>query len=241
MQQSPPSLTELIKLLEQQRYLLIRVATGTPIQNVNDEYIDRRRRITPALTRLGIEEPFPWRDLWQWYGFYKDNYPTYQSRRDLVYERSDPILYKLERRTTSGVQDWANPASSWSDLEHRLDGLKAEYDSASTQDDFQDVGRRSREILIDAANLVFHDWMTISGEDVPSRSDAKRRIEAFLAQAASGPAREDLRRVMRAGYSLNNTVTHSASTTRADAFAAAQSTVLIVRTLELLWQDWEPF
>jgi hypothetical protein len=103
------------------------------------------------------------------------------------------------------------------------------------------VGRRSREILIDAANLVFHDWMVQPGGEVPSPNDAKARIDGFLDQAAAGKAREDLRRVLRASHTLNNTVTHSNHTTRAETFAAAQATVLMVRTLQLLWDDWEPF
>jgi hypothetical protein len=114
-------------------------------------------------------------------------------------------------------------------VDHRLDGLKAEYDAAEILDDLQDVGRRSREILIDAANLVFHDWMVQPGGEVPSPNDAKARIDGFLDQAAAGKAREDLRRVLRASHTLNNTVTHSNHTTRAETFAAAQATVLMVR------------
>ena len=227
-----PSLDELISLLEQQRSLLIDVATGTGIQQVNNEYSARRRVLAPALLRLGVEDPFPWRDLWKWYGFYKDDYPTYQSRRDLVYERSDPVLHEFERRQQSGLEDWANPAASWSDLEHRLDGLKAEFDGAVTLDDLQDVGRRSREILIDAANVAFHDWMLPEGAEMPARNDAKRRIDYFLDQLALGDTNKDLRRVIRASYDLNNTVTHSGSITKANALAAAQATILVVRTLQ---------
>jgi hypothetical protein len=240
MPQRLPPLEEIVSLLEQQRALLIDAATGTSIQNIDDEYVGRRKVLAPALMRIGVEDPFPWRDLWQWYGFYKDAYPTYQSRRELVYERSDPVLHELERRQSRGLEDWATPASSWSDLEHRLDELKPRYDTASSLDDLQDVGRRSREIMIDVANLVFHEWMVSPGEAVPSRNDAKARIDYFLTLAAPGKVHEDLRRVVRAGYSLNNTVTHSGNTTQAEAFAAAQTTILVVRTLELLWDNWEP-
>jgi hypothetical protein len=236
-----PPLGEVIRLLEEQRSTLIAAATGTAIQSIDDEYVQRRRILAPALLRLGVDDPFPWRDLWQWYGFYKTDYPTYQSRRDLVYERSDPIIYELERRQTVGLDDWSTPTASWADLERRLDGLKAEFETATTLDDLQDVGRRSREILIDAANVAFHEWMVPEGDAVPGPSDAKKRIDYFLGEIAPGETNEALRRVVRATQDLNNAVTHSGSTTRAKAYAAAQATVFVVRTLQHLWDEWEPF
>src|SRR5438445_6888954 len=39
-------------------------ATGTAIEVRNDEDMRRRRRLAPALQRLGIGDPFPWRGLW---------------------------------------------------------------------------------------------------------------------------------------------------------------------------------
>jgi len=37
---------------------------GPPLRCENDEYMQRRRRPAPALQRLGIGDPFPWRGLW---------------------------------------------------------------------------------------------------------------------------------------------------------------------------------
>lgn len=83
--------------------------------------------------------------------------------------------------------------------------------------------------------------MVPGGSEVPSRSDAKRRIDYFLAEVASGESMEALRRVVRTCHDLNNAVTHSSSTTRPMALAAAQATILVVRTLEELWNESEPF
>lgn len=239
-------LTDLVALLERQRTILIEVATGTAIQTHNDEYVENRRQIVAGLARLQqIDDPFPWRDLWAWYGFYKDDCPTYQSRRDLIHERADPVLNSLEQRLAGGVTDWGgsvdDASGGWSDLEIRVDGLKGELDSAVTHDDLQDVGRRSREIIIDLANLLFDDWMVPEGSEVPGRSDAKRRIEYFLAEALPGEPNSTLRGLIRAAYSLNQTVTHSNSISSVDAFAAAQATVLLVRVLRRVWDAWEPF
>ena len=63
------NLDALIDELERQAALLTAVATGGPrINDVKREYQDRRRRLAGALERRGLEYPFPWQDLWQWYG-----------------------------------------------------------------------------------------------------------------------------------------------------------------------------
>ena len=113
-----------------------------------------------------------------------------------------------------------------------MNGLKDEIDTAADLDGFQDVGRRCREILKDAANLVFTEAMVPDGEDAPGRDDAKTRIDLYLQAQVPGRSHRDLRRLMRQAYDLANTVTHSSSADRPMAFAAAQATVLIVRTLQ---------
>jgi hypothetical protein len=237
------SIQDAIDLIERQQNILIEVATGTTIQTLDDEYKANRRNLARLLARLRMNDPFPWRDLWAWYGFYKDDYPTYQSRRHVVHERADSILSTLERRLQEGVTDWGPKpgVEGWSDLEVRVEGLKQELDAATTQDDLQDVGRRSREIVIDLANLLFSDWMVPKGEDMPGRSDAKRRIDLALDEMLPGPSRADLRGLVRAAFKLNQTVTHGNSVAAVDAFAAAQATVLLVRVLHRAWSDWEPF
>ncbi len=59
----------LVQVLELQAALLIAVATGGPrIESVQPEYQDRRQRLLRALERRELPYPFPWADLWQWYG-----------------------------------------------------------------------------------------------------------------------------------------------------------------------------
>ena len=148
-------------------------------------------------------------------------------RESVVFDEPD------EESADSRVIDWSRAAgSNWADLEMRMNGLKGELDSADNLDGYQDVGRRCREVLIDAANLVFDGAMVPDGEDMPGRSDAKRRIEFYLQAHVPGRSHQDLRKLIRQAYTLANTLTHSNSADRPMAFAAAQSTVLIVRTLQ---------
>jgi hypothetical protein len=222
-----------LELLEQQRNLLIAVATGGPrIQTVEAEYQARRRALDAGLARLHLKDPFPYNRLWEWYAVWSSKMHHYYERRLHINQLADPIVADLEKLSTGvGLVDWGQGPETWANLDARLNGLKQEMDAAVDLDDLQDVGRRAREVVADAANLVFAEDMVPIGEECPSPKDAKRRIGYFLDNAAPGASHDDLRKVVRAAMSLMQTVTHSDTVARADAFAAAQTAVLIVRTL----------
>lgn len=122
---------------------------------------------------------------------------------------------------------------TWAALDARLIGLVAELDGGISRDDLQDVGRRSREILIDCAKLLAEPSYMPVGQPTPKAGDAKGWLDLFLAARASGTSRDGLRRLVRAAWDVAQTVTHG-DVERVDAFAAAQATVLVVRTLQAL-------
>jgi hypothetical protein len=226
----------LIDELERQAALLTAVATGGPrIDDVKWEYQDRRRRLAEALKRRGLDYPFPWQDLWQWYGYWTtNNLGTYAARRAKIGDLVAPTTAALERqRSGLTVTDPGGGQLTWADLDGRLAGLATELGGAVSRDDLQDVGRRAREILIDCAKLLADPSIVPPGQAAPRAADAKAWLELFLAARAPGSHREELRRFIRAAWELAQTVTHG-SIERVEAFAAAQATVLVVRTMQAL-------
>jgi hypothetical protein len=225
----------LIQELELQAALLTAVATGGPrIDDVKWEYQDRRRRLCWALERRGLQYPFPWLDLWQWYGHWSANLVTYALRRAAIRDLVAPVIDALERqRSGLTVSDPGGGSFTWADLDARLAGLSSELGGAASLDDLQDVGRRSREILIDCARLLADPSLLPTGQAAPKAGDAKAWLDLFLSARAHGSHRDELRRFVRAAWDLAQTVTHS-NIGRVEAFAAAQATVLIVRSLQAL-------
>jgi hypothetical protein len=130
--------------------------------------------------------------------------------------------------TAAGPSVW-NEAAARS-LEERLVGMRTKLEIAQTLDDFQDVGRRARQILIDLGNLVFDASMLKVGVQVPGANDAKARLDAFFEHERPGSANADLRRMMRAAFTLANTVTHAGASAE-HAFAVAEATMLVVRVV----------
>ncbi len=88
---------EIVKLLEKQKMLLIAVSTGGPrIQEKETEYVERRQRIQDSLHALGLDDPLPFGDLWQWYGKWSDgSLPSYQSRRQYIADLVQPVIDAL--------------------------------------------------------------------------------------------------------------------------------------------------
>lgn len=85
--------TELLTLLDRLRSVLISVSTGGPrIGEVNHQYQQDYRDAADALTERGIENPLQYDDLWQWYGKWSADLPSYASRRVFIAELFVPLI-----------------------------------------------------------------------------------------------------------------------------------------------------
>lgn len=94
-------------------------------------------------------------------------------------------------------------------------------------------------MIIDVGNLVFTADMVPDGQEEPKAADAKARFDCAIQTYAPGSSHAELRKLMRAAWDLSQKVTHG-DVTRVDAFAAAQVTVLIVRTLAEMQGEGRP-
>jgi hypothetical protein len=233
------SLDGLLELLNAQAALLVSVATGGPrIQEVNAKYQKRRRKLNAGLRSRSIKPPFPYEDLWAWHGDWSANIPTYAARRVHISRLAAPAREALEA-ALEGAQV-SDPGTSghptWASLDARVEGVVNELRDAHTLDDLQDVGRRCREVLIDAAKLLADPNLVPPGQDAPNAADAKQWLELFLARRAAGRSHRELRAFIPVAWDLAQKVTHG-SVERVDAYAAAQATVLVVRSLQQLSDD----
>jgi len=233
------TLDGLVQELENQAALLMSVATGGPrIETVQEDYTQRRQRLIRALERRRLAYPFPWPDLWQWYGHWSGTLPTWGERRHHIRSLLSPTLDAIEglRSGISLVDPGGVGTPSWADLDGRLAGLATELTGAATRDDIQDVGRRAREVLIDCAALLADPGLVPAGQDAPKAGDAKAWIDLFLIAHSPGSSGQELRRLVRDAWDLAQKLTH-ADLGRVEAFAGAQATVLVVRTLQMLAGD----
>lgn len=235
----PSAIAELRELVELQRDTIVAIATGSPMASHREDYRRRRTNLRAEFRSRALPDPFPWADVdlvWAW----AKQWGTYAERRAEVAKRVTPLLDQLDDLQRLGsVDDWGGSPVEWSQLEERLVGLRDEMGGASTLDQYQDVGRRSREILIDVVNLVFEAGMVPEGQELPKAANAKARFDFILQARAVGSSHAEFRALMRAAWDLAQKVTHGEKT-RVDAFAVAQATVLLVRTLAEMQRQGNP-
>src|SRR5260370_14088002 len=131
---------------------------------------------------------------------------TYGARRVTIRELVAPTIEALEQqRSGLRVSDPGSGTITWADLEERVSGLVTELDGAISRDDLQDVGRRSREILIDCAKLLADPSLMPVGRPTPKAGDAKGWLDLFLAARASGTNRDGLRPLVPAAWAVSPT------------------------------------
>lgn len=232
-----PSIEQLVELVEQQANVIVATGTGKGLfDDFDAEYQRRDRAILSQFNRLGLAPPCPWRSLWEWHGYYSQELPAYAARRVHVATLKRGALGRLEERANGvAVHDpeMGDPISTWDGIDARVRGLIDEYTGARDKDAWQDVGRRSREILIVLGKLIADPSLVPDSQEAPRGADAKAWFELFLNARANGADRAELRAVMREAWDLVQKVTHG-DIDDVDAFAAAQATVLLVRTTELI-------
>ena len=86
------------------------VATGGPrIEDAQEDDRARRQQIREALRRAGLEDPNPHGDLWEWYGYWSQQLPTYMSRRLHVRELYQPLLDALEHLSERVIGPTSSP------------------------------------------------------------------------------------------------------------------------------------
>ena len=93
------------------------------------QYRERRLQLLHALERRGLRYPFPWADLWEWYGYWSANLGGYAARRQHIRQLLRPTLEALELQHSSlSITDpgGQNEPSTWADLDGRVAGLALE-------------------------------------------------------------------------------------------------------------------
>jgi len=235
---TPPTIDTIKELLQRQANMLVAAGTGQlsfKQAGVEPDYKGLDTTVIAHLTRLGIKTPFPWRSLGEWYGFYSQGgYPTYTSRRQYVAGLVNPALEQLDN--IEGAGSVHDPGADdgepiWDVINTRIAGLIQKYSTAREKDDWQDVGRRSREILIDLGKLVADSALVPAGQEIPKAGDARAWFDLFVAARAAGSEHAELRAAMKKIWDLAQKVTHG-DIGDADAFAAGQATVMLVRTIQ---------
>jgi len=108
-------------------------------------------------------------------------------------------------------------------------------DSAEEAEDFQAIGMRCRECLIELVQAAARPEMVPPGDEPPKRADFVNWIEVIVKTIARGSSAEEVRGYLRTlakgVWQFVNWLTHAKNAVRADAKIALDSTAHMLSTL----------
>ena len=141
-------------------------------------------------------------------------------------------LFKAQP-TTLLIRDRA--PTPWENVDRQVAAMHAQFLRAESEEDYQAVGHYGREVTISLAQAVI-DPTDATGEDgqQPSKTDARRLLEAFVAKRLPGGGNQALRKATRGVVQATSAVLHDRGATEQDAALIAElvsSTVHLVRIL----------
>lgn len=229
----------IIQCIEHIKTLMISVSTGGPrIQEVNAQYIKEYKELDQYLTVLGIDNPNPYKDLWEWYGRWSQaDLSTYASRRAFIpqiYEKTVDEINKSQEEFTGDVYE----PTGWDRVDRAVYEMKKRIAIADTEEKFQAIGMLGRETLITTAQQVFDKELHKTDDGVePSETDAKRMLDAYFSFVLSGSSNERYRKFAKSAVDLANHLTHDRMAEKSDAEMCLTAVTAVINLVRALPHD----
>ena len=133
-----------------------------------------------------------------------------------------------------GTQVFEEP-TGWAKVDRALSEVRQRLVEASAEEQFQVIGLLSREVLISVAQTVYYPDIHPSADGVvPSATDAKRMLEAYLTKELSGGTNEASRRHAKASLDLANDLQHRRTASFREAALCAEATTSVVNLIAII-------
>lgn len=228
------ALTELIRA-----ELLVKGTGGTPdLTDTQTRAAQQALKLT--LGRHGITLELPWRDMtgFREYWIREGCANSYQARRDLVAKYFEPVRAQLEeleeKRFLAVLADPVSPhaATGWPAVDEELTEMKRLFRSATTAQDYRDVGNRATAVLEALSRTVYRAADHLRpGETEPAAANTKQRIGRYVEVELAGRDNVEVRAVATKVIELAQAVKHSMTPSRRDAGICADSVILLANIL----------
>lgn len=147
----------------------------------------------------------------------------------VMLRREPPITDEQEQRLAAAWRRWSQAAEA--------------HDRADEAEDFQSVGMRCRECLLEFVRAAARTVGVDDGNDLPKRADFEGWAGIIANTVAYGASAEDVRRylkgVAKAAWPLVNWLTHATGATRMDGELALKATETVLASFGLALVRYE--
>jgi hypothetical protein len=226
----------LLALINAERAQMTAVSTGGPnIKSVNAEYKDRRTAIVELCALLGIGDPNPYPDLWDWYGKWSSDLPRWRDRREHLRDLFTSTEQALQNIAAGRETVPEREATGWERVDLEQSKAREALARAKTFVEFQSVGMHCRECIISLAQAVYvADRHAAAADKPPSATDAKRMLEAVIAVELGGSGNDEIRKHGRSTLDVANALTHDRSADARDAALCLEATASLCNQLAII-------
>lgn len=223
---------ELLISIKFLRTTLIAVATYKErIQEVEEKYQEINYAVAKELQKRHINYPLEFHSLWEWYErFRKPDLPSYNSRRVFIGGLFNPLEEEIRSRK------WETPElTGWLRIDQAITQIINDLHSATDELEFQTIGLKCRETLISLAQLVYDPIKHRFPDDTePSKTDAKRMLDAYFSTELYGKSNEEVRKYAKAILDVTNYLQHHRTATFRDAALCYEATKSLVEVIAIL-------
>jgi hypothetical protein len=225
------------------------IAFGTAGGNTLDdkELTLAQRALTAMLSRIGIKLTFPWRDFSTFKAHWVRNgcSGSWQARRDLLEDLFAPVQAELDRqedaqfRVVNAEAVSPHTKTGWTKVDEELTELRRRFRTATTTQDYRDVGNRSVAVLEALSRTVYDPSAHLrDGEMEPPADKTKQRLGRYVEDSLAGKDNEAIRGVANKVIELAHSVKHSTAPTRREAGIAADAVIMLANILRRVDQDF---
>jgi hypothetical protein len=174
--------------------------------------------------------------LWDWYGKWSDgSLPSYQSRRDYLSTLFDPLLEQIQLEEQEPLNLIFTEPTGWDRVDRSLKEIKIRMNQATNEEQYQAIGLLCRETLISLGQFVYNAEIHETSDGVvPSKTDAKRMLEAYFNTELSGKSNENVRKHAKASNDLANDLTHRRTADYRLTALSAESTNAVVNIVAII-------
>ena len=228
---------ELKKTIEVIRDIMIMVSTGKlKIDDENARYQQLIRTASTECKKLNIPFTSAYSNLWDWYGKWKADLPTYQERRVFVNNMFQNTLSFFDETENDNLEVFVK-LDEWERIKRTITKIKRDSISAKDEEDFQSIGLLCREVIISLAqtiyNPIIHGEKDEEGTEI-GKSDAVRMIGNYITYQLKGKQHKELRDYVKSTNAIANQLTHKRSATKTDMLLTVSSTIALVNFIGIL-------
>ena len=224
--------------IETVRNIMVTVATGgNRIQEEDERYKKLNTQIASDCKRLNLTYNNPYSNLWEWYGKWKADFPTYQERRTYINELFAPTLSYFDDTEYSNSIETFVELDDWERIRRTVTKIKRDSSIAKNEEDFQSIGLLCREVIISLAQAVYNPVVHGTEDEkgvIIGETDAVRMIGNYISIELSGSSNDELRAYAKNTNKLANRLTHERNATKKDMLLSVSSTIALINFIGII-------